>query len=329
MKKLSPYLLSIVVIGYLALVITSLISCSKDDGPALQEEEILKETPPTLTLESGSKDVQLGIIGSPENGVLTHSIKAVAPDGFKSLVISKVVDGNETEYETIDTNHPNYNANSNTQIYNLNYNLKEKDLNHKLNFKAVVTDVNNKTYTLDFAQARAEMQMIKTTITLSNIVPYNNSDTIPFYLYINGNSIASIGYNGVKDSGKSIAAVFSYNKYDGFYLSSPYITIPKDIVQNFDHRSTTKFKRAKNEPYELALDSEYGIFDAHNVISKFDELDFNANEQKATGVDNGPMRYFFRTDDNRTGVFQVKKYLNIGVDSHLEIDILVTDVVKV
>lgn len=320
-KKLGFYSVSITVICYLILAFASLTSCSSDDSSPSEETA---ETPPTLTLESGSEDIIYGIVGNPENGTLQHSVKALAPDGFSQLVIQKVVDGVATEYETIDNNHPNYVANSNTYTYNLNYILGENDVDKTLIFKAIVTDVNNNTATLDFAETLTELPMIKTTLTLETVMPYDGSEIRPSYLYIDGTAIEAVNLNDASDYGILTAAVFGANESDGYYLASPEATNPSEMVEGFTEKATTKFKAANDAPYELALDSEYGIYDAHNVKSKFNELNYNAHEQKAQQIDTPGLRFFFKTDDGRTGVLQVVAYELLGEYSFLQIEILIT-----
>lgn len=323
LKKLGFYSINIAVICYIIIAFTSLVSCSSDDSPAPEE---VVEVPPTLSLESGSEDTTYAIIGSPENGTLQHSIKALAPDGFKSLVINKVIDGTVSEYETIDKDHVDFVEGKTNYNYSLNYPLKENDLGHKISFKAVIIDANNNMATLDFADVRTEMKMVKATITLETRVPHDGSVIRPFYFYINENSINAINRNGIKDSGEAMVGVFSKTKDDGYYLASPNIVFPNEMVEGLNHKNTTKFKAANDTPYELALDSEFGVFDAHTIKNKFDELSYNTHEQKAQQVDTLGSRFFFKTDDGRTGVLQVVAYEILGEYSFLQIEILVTGV---
>ncbi|WP_411030753.1 hypothetical protein [Spongiimicrobium sp. 3-5] len=302
------------------------LSCSKDDSPTeVPLEVVVTENPPSLTLVNGNSDTFFGIVDNPENGALTHAVKATAPDGFKSLVINKITDGVLAEYETIDAQHPDYVDNSTAHTYNLNYILNNTDVDHKISFNAVVTDKNNNTATLDFANALVEVPMLKTEVILESITPYDGSETRPFYLYIDGTAVEAVNYTQAKDSGKLLAAVFSFTKDDGFNLASPNAVFLQEMVADFTEKSSTKFKPANDAPYELALDSEYGIYDAHNIKSKFNALTYNDNEEKAINIGTPGVRYFFKTDDGRTGVFQVMAHETVGALSFLRIEILITN----
>lgn len=319
LKKLGFYSISVAVIFYMIMAFTSLTSCSSDDSSS-NPVDIL----PTLSLENGNEDIHYGIVGNAENGVLQHSVKAIASDGFSQLVIQKVVDGVASEYQTIDSNSPNYIPNSNSYTYNLNYVLSDNDVNKELSFKAIVTDSNNNTATLDFAEAQTELPMTKITVTLQAIEVYDGSEIRPSYLYIDGTAIEAVNLTQAIGYGELTAMVFGSNENDGFYLASPEATIPVEMVDGISQKASTKFKAANDAPYELALDSEYDLYDAHNVKSKFDELSYNEHEQKAQHLDMPGFRFFFKTDDNRTGVLQVVSYDVLWGFSYLEIEILIT-----
>ncbi len=317
---------------YLAYAITTLISCSKDDAPStpneeeINQEEKINQIMPTLTLESGEDGVYLGVVGSPTQGALLHEVKAIAPDGFVSLEIFKILDGVSTSYILLDTNHPNYVAGSNTLTHQLNYilnNINEAD--RDLSFKAVVTDINNNTASLDFAQTDLRRPMLKKSVTIITVSPPSGDITIPYYLRITGPNVSVVNHDiavGV-DADQDIAFAFSVNDGSGFYLGS--LNIVEPIISNgMQQKSTTKFKHHVNAQ-DLSIHSIYDIHDVHDVEHAFNVLSFNSHEQKAEQISTVGKVFYFRTDDNRTGVFQVVSFGLKGNYASLKLDMYVTE----
>lgn len=313
------------------LMIVTIMSCSTSDDSISDSpnnnnnnnnpSDIL----PTLTLVSGEEGIYQGVVGSPTQGSLQHEVKAIAPEGFVSLEIFKVLDNVATSYILLDTNHPDYVAGSNTLTHTLNYIMNDVDEpGQGLRFKAVVTDANNNTSTLDFAEVDLRLPMIQKTVTLETVLPPVGDITIPYYLRISGINVTAVNHDVAisVNNDQDIAFAFSVNDGSGFYLGS--LTFVEPILSNgMQQKSTTKFKKNVNAP-ATPIFSNWDIYDVHNVEHAFSVLPFNSHEQKAEQISEVGKVFFFKTDDNRTGILQVKSFNLVGNDATLELDMYVT-----
>ena len=314
---------SFIILGLL----TILTSCSKDDAPTTPEEgiEVPNETMPTMTLVSGEDGIYLGVVGSPTQGSLQHQVKATAPDGFVSLEIFKILDDVATSYISFDANHPNYVAGSNTFTHTLNYIMNDVDEPGRgLRFKAVVTDANNNIATLDFAEVDLRLPMLKRTVTLETTFPPVGDITIPYYLNIKGVNVNAVNHDVAVDvdNDEFIAFAFSANDALGYYLGSLSVIEPA-ISNGMAEKSTTKFKHHINAS-AFPIFTYRDIYDVHNIEHAFSVLSFNSQEQKAEQVSESGKVFYFKTDDNRTGMFQIKNFNIVGNDASIELDLFVT-----
>ena len=325
MKKLS----------YLFMFFTILISCSKDDSITTPEDNgndnngdnEIEYVLPIISLESGEEGTYQGVIGSPINGSLQHQVKAIAADGFVSLEIFKVLDGTSTSYQAIDSSHPDYILGSNEFIYQLNYILNNgEEAGKDLHFNAVVTDVNEHTFSFDFAATEIRLPMIKTTISLQTVVPPNGDITIPYYLLINGANVSAENHTTAVHSefDQSIALVFSVNEGSGFYFASPTAVLETVLVNGMQEKATTEFKEHTNgSPFNNPLDTSFDIYDNYELDYRFSVLDYNSNEGKAEQVGIVGKRYYFQTDDEKTGVIQTTNFSMEGSNAFIEFDLFV------
>lgn len=315
-KKTGIITLPIAVICYMILAFSVLASCSKDDSPTQQEEQVIL---PTVTLESGSTDTFRGVVGSPTAGSLQYSIKATAPNGFDTLIIEKVVNGNANEYETIDITHPNYVAGSNTFTYNLNYILSENDVNKTIEFKAMVLDVNNNADNITFAQAETKMPMLFSYLAMRTDNPPSAASNFPYYVYADYNELKKETINGINLStlDSNVLAVLSWNDGSGLYFSSPNITIETQLTDDLSHKSVTKFK-------EQNLSSEqfygYSIYDSYEMKELYDAASFNSHEEKADAIDIGKT-YSFLTETGEVGLMYVKDLEVLGNVFYVDVDV--------
>jgi hypothetical protein len=319
MKTLNYSINHSAIISFVVLILATIMSCSTSDDSITAPQNINNNNPseilPTLTLVSGEEGIYQGVVGSPTQGTLQHQIKAEAPDGFVSLEIFKVLDNVATSYILFDTNHPNYVAGSNTFTHTLNYIMNDVDEpGHGLRFKAVVTDANNNKSTLDFAEVDLRLPMLKKTVTLKTLLPPVGDITIPYYLKISGINVTAVNHDVAVnvDNDQFIAMAFSVNDDSGFYLSS-LLKVEEVISNGMQQKSTTKFKHYTNAPV-TPLFTAWDIYDVYNVESAYSALSFNANEQKVEEVSNIGKIILFKTDDNRTGMMQVKGF---SVDANI------------
>jgi len=302
------YAMIIAVITYLALAFFSLSSCSSDDDNSETNEPVIIQ--PTVTLVSGSTDLHQGVIGSPQNGSLQHSVKGIAPEGFTQLVISKVVDGTASEYETIDTNHVNYVAGSNTFTYNLNYVLSANDVDKDISFKAVITDTNNNTASLDFAEVEVKqsLQFVESLFlqTKLPIEPFNLN--VDHFLYINGDSVnnTTLGFAVNNQLNEKIVAVFSLNDAHGYYLSSPAAVVETDFVIEIQDKATTKFKEISTETIDF---NALNIYNTYDIEALYNDADFNSHQQRAANIDEGKL-FTMQTDNDKIALFKIT-YFNV------------------
>lgn len=329
-KRVKFHSMFTAVICFTAIAFLSLSSCSSDDDSTIEEEEeLIDPIPPTVVLNSGETGVFNAVLGSPTLGSLNYEVKAVAEDGFETLTIFKVLNGVSTEYETIDTNHPNYVANSNEFVYELNYILNnQNEVGTGLSFKAVITDVNNSTATLDFAQTNLRKPMTKSTVQVHTTLPPNGDDAISYYLHLNGSSeVIAVPRTQAENINldQDIFAIFSVNDGSGYYLGSPESILETVLTDGMQTKATTKFKeQTAGSPFDLGLDTAYNIYDVYDVEHAYSVFEHNAHQQKAEQVGAIGKRFFFETDDNRTGVLQINSFEINGQDAHLGIDLFIT-----
>lgn len=315
------------VITYVSLAFFSLNSCSSDDSTTPPEEVIVEVEldAPTLELISGTTDITQGVIGAPGFGSLQHSVKATAPEGFDQLVIYKVVDGIQSEYETIDTSNPDYTEGSNTYTYDLGYIFTEIDANKNVYFIAEIWDVENQILSLEFAEAEVKkpMQFVETVFMETRIPLDTNNMAIAQFLEINGETVAGVNLNKVVDEqiNDKVAAILSYSEGEGIYLASPNSVVHQESVDDIDNKSETKFKKLNNEVLDLDL---YNIFDTFTIEDLFNDAAFGGHEQRAPQINENDA-YAIRTDDGRTALFKITYFEVINGDQvYLTMDMFVT-----
>ena len=325
MKKLNfSALLSFALLAF-TIVFTS---CSKDDSPVTPEEQqqiIIEDELPTITLISGSPDVFNGVIGAPGFGSLQHTVKAIAPEGLSELNIYKVVDGVQSGYISFDTNGPNYDANTNSYTHNLSYILSENDVDKDLYFIAEVIDANNNVETLDFAEAivKHSMLFVETIFMETRIPLENNTMSTAQFLQVDDLEVGGVNLNRVIDEqiNDKIAAVLSISEGEGIYLSSPNSLVNQATVNEIQNKSTTKFKKLNNEVLDLNL---YNIYDTFTIESLFDDAAFGSHQQRAAQINENDF-YVFRTDDNRTALFKITYFEIINnSEVYLTMDMFIT-----
>lgn len=327
-KKLKFTLLSSSVIVYmiLALMSLSITSCSKDDSPSEEEEieEIVEVVQPKAELVSGSEDLTEGVIGAAGFGSLQHTVKATADEGFSLLIISRVVDGIKSEYQTIDTTHPNYVAGSNTFTYDLGYIFTEIDANKDIYFEAEVIDALNNSATLDFASAtvKRSLKLVETLFmeTRNPLQPDNMS--IAQFMQIEGNQVGGVNLGTVinNDINDKVAAILSISEGEGIYLSSPSSVVHQESVDDITAKSATKFKKLSGE---IDLNS-YNIYDTFTIENIFDNANFGGHEERAAQINENDV-YVMRTDDGRTAMFKITYFDVInGTDIYLTMDMYIT-----
>ena len=308
------------VLSFILLGLTTVLtSCSKDDEP-IDPGVGPKVIMPTVTLESGSTSTYLGVIGSPTAGSLQYSIKASAPNGFNQLVIEKIVNGNASEYQTIDTTHPNYVAGSNTFTYSLNYILSENDVDKNIEFRAMILDVDNFADNITFAQAETKMPMLFSYLAMRTDNPPSAANNFPYYVYADNYELKKETINGINNStlDKNVLAVLSWNDGSGLYFSSPTITLETQLTDVLSYKSVTKFKE-QDMDYEQFYD--YTIYDAHEMKALYDAVPFNAHEEKADAVNIGKT-YSFLTEEGKAGLMYVKDLEIVGNVFYVDVDVL-------
>ena len=302
LKVRSNFSLFSTLILFMAFIIFS--SCSSDDDSVLPNDTGIMQLP-TLTIESGSSSLNQGVVGSPENGSLIYTIKANAPNGFDKLIIEKLIDGQADDYETIDINHPNYVAGSNSFTYSLNYILSEDDVDKNISFKAKVFDIENYAEELYFAEAETRMPMHFAYLPMRTDNPPSSAGNIPYFIYADHNELErrtiSIMSNS-NDDHHNIMAVLSWNDGSGLYLSAPNTTLETQLTQELIYKSATKFKEVNisgNEFYD------YTIYDVYEMENLFNEASFNAHQEKADDLQIGKT-FSFLTEDGNAGLIYIK-----------------------
>lgn len=325
-KKSHFYSIYTVVVLYMVLAFSFLTSCSKDDAPT-QDQEIFEEPQdvlPTISLTSGTEEQTNGVIGAPSAGSLQHKVTAKAPDGFDKLIISKVVDGVETEYQTIDKTHPNYVANSNTFTYDLGYIFTDTDANKAFHFTAKIIDANNNAKTLKFAEAIVKKPMAKSSFVLQTTTNDSYHASKSYYLFIKENAIIPyIGSQATKEENDNyIAAILSYNNESGLYLASATNTDEIYLTDNLLEISRTKFKYDKFS--ENKLHEDFNIYDVYNIENNFASLLFAEKEERIDNLKEGA-RFYFRTHDDHIAIVQVVRITSENmVTKQINFDIFVT-----
>lgn len=327
MKKLSPYLLALCVTAYMVLAFTSLTSCSSDDDATITPEEETNFVLPNVVLHSGETDVHLGVVGGPTSSALVYEVKATASDGYDKMTIYKVVDGTEAEYQTVDTTHPNYVAGSNTFTYTLNYILNEDDVDKDLLFRAVVTDINGNTDSLDFAAAQVALPMIQGQALLQTSITENGDVTLPCYIYIaEDGSITAVNHEtaAAPSNNSNVLFAFTLSETYGYNLSS-INSVEDPFSNNFNLKTSTELKeQVSGSPFDISLPTTYNIYNVYDIEHIYSVLDFNTHNEKAENVNTIGKRFFFETDDNRTGVIQISDFEILGSRAYLEVDIYLT-----
>ncbi|WP_353779461.1 hypothetical protein [Winogradskyella sp. 3972H.M.0a.05] len=327
-KTLKMYLLYSTVICYIILAFASLTSCSNEDSPAPTEQGEEQEQQfviPTLELVNGTEDLFLGVIGAPGNGSLQHSVKATAPEGFVELVIYKVVNGVQSEYQTIDTTHPNYVDGSNTFTYDLSYIFTNIDIDQEFYFIAEVRDIQNNTETLEFADAwvKQPMQFVETIFMETRLPLQPDNMQIAQFLEVNGNQVGGVNLNKVinEQINEKVAAVISVNEVEGIFISSVNAAGNASLVDDIDDKSTTKFKELNNEVVDTSI---YDIYDTFTIEALYENAAFGDNEQKALQIGQNSV-FAMRTDDNRTALFKITYYEVINnSEVYLTMDMYIT-----
>lgn len=323
LQKLSYYSLLTSVIFYIILAFMFLTSCSKDDSPTTEEETIeQQDVLPTINLDSGLEDVTKGVIGAPGFGSLQHKVKATAPEGFSQLIIFKVVDGVKSEYQTIDTSHPNYVNGSNSFTYELGYIFSDEDVDKSLHFLAEIIDTKNNSESLKFAEASVKqpLNLIKTIFLETRIPlqPYNVG--IAQFLKIDSEEVKGINLSTVVSDNvnQQVAAVFSLSEDLGLHLASPKMVISQETVLKIQNKAETKFK-------VIADDVDFDSFNIYNTF-EIEDLITNAtyspNEQKTTQLSEGKV-FAIITDDERMALCKITYFEQINGEVYLTMDLLI------
>ena len=294
------------VIIYLFMAFISLSSCSSDDSVTQNTpaDPDLLLTEPSITLLEGSEALTRGVIGAPGFGNMNHTIKAEATEGFVELVIYQVVNGVQSEYQTIDTSHPDYVENSNAFTYELDYIFTEDDLDNEMYFIAKVLDVENQTVSLNFAEATVKqpLKYVEQIFMETRIPLQPNNMQIAQYLSINGDEIGGVNLNTVidEDLHSVVEAIISYSEEQGAYLSSTTAVDNWQSVDNIAYLSTTKFKNLS--PEVTSLDA-YDVYDTFVIEELYENATFGPDEEK---LDIEQYIVFaLRTDDGRTALFEI------------------------
>lgn len=304
-------------------------SCSKEDSPSNTpqgNDPIDNEVSlPNLILLNGSAEVYQGVIGSATQGSLQYTVEATAAGGFVSLEIFKVIDGTPQSYEIVAAGSDQFIPGSDVQSYALNYILSNEDAGSNLHFRAVVTDANNLKDTLDFAAVDVRKPMLQKTLQLQTIVNPVGDITIPYYLLINDTNIMAVNHDVAVNTtmDQNIAAVFSVNDGSGFYIVSPTSVLETVIVNGMQEKATTKFKDS-NTVFMNPISYHYDIYDVFEMEAHYASLEFNSHEEKAEQVSTIGKRFYFLTDNNRVGAFQVSDFELIGNDAIITLDLIIT-----
>lgn len=325
LKKLSFYSLATTIILYMVLAFSFLTSCSKDDAPITPEEIIEKpDVLPTLSLTSGSKDTTNGVIGAPGFGSLQHKVTAKAPEGFEKLIIFKVVDNVKTEYQTIDTSHPNYVKGSNSFTYDLGYIFKDSDVNKDLYFVAEIVDIKNNSKSLNFAKATVKKPMIKSSFVLQTTTNDSFSASKSYYLFIKDDAIIPYirSQASIEENDNYIAAILSFNNESGLYLASATDTDEVYLTDSLLEISRTKFKYDKYS--ETKLNEDFNIYDVFNIENNFETLEFKEEDERVQSLKEGA-RFYFKTKYDRIAIIQVVRITNENMTTkQINFDILIT-----
>ena len=315
-KKTGVFTLSIAVLLYMVLAFSLLASCSKDDSPTTEVEEIL----PTLTLITGIEGTYNGVIGSPTNGTLNYSIKAETPEIFKEIVVNKIVDGIETHHESFNIDYPGFVPNSTSYTYNLNHVLTSENANSEISFKAIVTDDAGNSATLNFASATVKEPLVSKYMVLRVENPVVGAVNTPYFMSMNNGilqteTVANVFNNGVDEH---IFAVLSYNDGSGLYLSAPNTTLETQLLTEFNIRQITKFKE---QAIGTSGFNDYNIYDVYEMNDLYDASEFNSHEEKADALDAGKV-FSFLTNNGATGLIHIREVEFVGGEFYVDVEVL-------
>jgi len=304
----------------------SLSSCSNDDSiteDPSDPEVILID--PSITLLSGSEDLTEGVIGAPGFGNMNHIIKAEAPEGFDKLVIYKVVNGVQSEYQTLDTTHPDYVSGSNSFIYELGYIFTENDANNNIHFIGEVWDTENQNTSLEFAKAtvKKSMQYVEQIFMETRIPLQPNNMQIAQFLSINGDEVGGVNLNTVlnNDLHEAVEAIISFNEVQGVYISSTTAVDHSQSVDDIEYLSNTTFKELNPEVVAI---NQYNIYDTYTIESLYENAAYGSDEEKALGLEENSV-FVLKTDDGKTALFEITYFEIINSSEvYLTMDMYIT-----
>lgn len=304
---------------------TLFYSCSKDDS-ATTEENVEILIPPKVTQVSGNTQPLHGVVGAPTFGALLATVKGDAEEGFISLEIFKIINGQITSYEILEEGSPGYVVGSNSQTYELHYPFTSEDAGKEIYFRAVITDSKNATESLDFAFATVKNPMTNKTLVMSTPVPVDSENLDAYYfLHIENNEILGKTMEDTQTTvgiDEKIAFVYSVNEGSGFYLASPDRLLETDLLENFDVLNTTKFKELDMTEEEFSTINLYDVFD---VEDSFASAAYNSDEGRAEQVSTVDKVFAFQTIDLRTGLIKVNSFSINNNFSFLTITIWLTE----
>lgn len=291
------------------LVCLIMCSCNKDDDNQPIEEVEPEQIMPSIILDDDFylDGVLEGVINAPFIGSLNVEVKAVTPDGFKSIEISKVVDGVESKYETIDSDSPSFTPNSNEYTYDLAYVFKEQDVGIDLSFKAVVTDVNDNQSTIYFGKTIVKPALgYYEGVVLEGNIPYDADNLdMKHFLLLATDIVKSKSQNEISADPSlesQIALILTGNLETGGYLASPSGLLDDSIISDLEVLSTTKIKELGTDTVNF---SDFNIYSTYDIEDLYEDTSFGVNEQR-TGT---PLVinnvYIIRLDDGKIGLFKI------------------------
>lgn len=297
-------------------------SCSDDDS--ITPDQPSDPLAPSIELLEGDISTLKAVVGSPQTGTVNSKIKVHAPAGFKALAITRVSGNTETDYAYFNTDSPEYDG-SGSLTYSLNYNFAPEDIDNEVYFKAVVKDINDESASIEFAKAIVKSPMVVSTLAMGNTTDGDVGPGTKAYVFYDQSTTKVMKYLTVTQqiAYANIEIVFSYNNDSGPYLSSTLAVLEQDMVDVFSEsvKSRTKFKKVEN--FGVDAFNQLNKYDHFKIVELYENSVPTAHQQRTEWLEKDQI-FSYKLDDDRVGIFLVKKIEKNGSDLTLEVKTLTT-----
>jgi hypothetical protein len=286
-------------IKFFAVALMMLVACGKDDPKPLA----------TITVVDGQVEgVFQGVPGGPENGKVPMELAINSPEGFSALEITKLVNGETIEVETILAADLDLESDKQFSLPYI-YHLSKTDVNNKSIVQAAVIDKKmrkGKPATLVQVEGLAPLVPGNFSFQINN--PVDGDVNLNYYAMATGAFLYSMPKKDIiaQNLYSEVVLAMSINESLGVYLSSPKpnVLLENVLLETFTTYNATKIKKVAMTG---AAFDQLGTYSSWKVKEFYDVNTFGPHEERASQVKIGDV-YVFRTHLGATCIIRFSGY---------------------